>query len=129
MKVGANEARRWQGSVRHAYPPDSAGPIFIDNPYNGRDILVYSQSPTAKTSGVTVECFRVPKTVEWAYVVVANKALYNSGLAVNFELHKSEEDTLVNKVLELAGIVINKPGLMQLASQKDATEIQIQNAS
>ena len=113
------------------------GPIYTDNFVSNADILVYS-GPTVTlgvvtmepiTTMVTVECFRVPKTVEWAYVVVANKALYNSGLAVNFELHKSEEDTLVNKVLELAGIVINKPGLMQLASQKDATEIQIQNAS
>ena len=48
--------------------------------------------------------------------------MYNSTLAVDFELHRSEEDTLVNKILELAGIVINKPGLVNLATQKDALE-------
>ena len=55
-------------------------------------------------------------------MVVNNKAMYNSTLAVDFELHRSEEDTLVNKILELAGIVINKPGLVNLATQKDALE-------
>jgi hypothetical protein len=44
--------------------------------------------------------------------------MYNSTLAVDFELHRSEEDTLVNSILELAGIVINKPGLAAIGTQK-----------
>jgi hypothetical protein len=35
-------------------------------------------------------------------------------------LHESEETELVNVILELAGIVINKPGLVQLAAQREA---------
>jgi hypothetical protein len=88
---------------------------------------VYGYGLMEKVSGVAVECFRVPTQANWAYVVVNEKALYNSNVAVNFELHKAEEDTLVNKILELAGIVINKPGLAQLANQRDATEQQFQN--
>ena len=86
---------------------------------------------TLTFSDITVECFRVPKTVEWAYVVVSGKALHNntSGVGEDFELHKSETDTLVNKILELAGIVINKPGLVQLASGRDASELAIQKIS
>ena len=76
---------------------------------------------------MTVECFRVPKTVEWTYVVVNSKALYNASIATNFELHRSEEDTLVYDILALAGIVMNKPGLAQTASQIGIGEQQIQN--
>ena len=78
-------------------------------------------------SGISVECFRVPTQANWGYVVVNEKALYNANVAVDFELHKSEEDTLVNNVLELAGIIINKPGLVQLAAGKNAAESQLQN--
>ena len=101
-------------------------PVYADNRVTGRDIVVYAGSTTEKTSGVTVECFRVPVTAEWGYVVVNEQALYNSNTAVNFELHKAEEDALVFKILELSGIIINKPGLVQLAAQKQATESQTQ---
>ena len=101
-------------------------PIYADNRVTGRDIVVYAGSTSEKTSGVTVECFRVPIRVEWGYVVVNEEALYNSNTAVDFELHKSEEDRLVFKILELAGIIINKPELTHAASAKEATEIQTQ---
>jgi hypothetical protein len=76
---------------------------------------------------ITVECFRVPRTVEWTYVVVNNKALHNATVVKNFELHKSEEDTLVYRILELSGIVMNKVGLAQTAAQMSGSESQVQN--
>jgi len=122
-KVTVNEAERLKKSIRHMIDTD---PMYADNRVTGRDIVVYAGSTTEKTSGVTVECFRVPKTAEWGYVVVNEQALYNSNTAVNFELHKSEEDSLVFKILELSGIIINKPGLVQIATQKENTESQTQ---
>ena len=101
-------------------------PIYTDNRVTGRDIVVYAGSATEKTSSVTVECFRVPKTVDWGYVVVNEQALYNSNSSVDFELHKSEEDSVVFKILELAGIIVNKPGLVQIAAGKDTAEQQSQ---
>ena len=79
---------------------------------------------TLTFSDVTVECFRVPKTVAWGYVVVNGKALYNSTSTVSqdFELHRSEEDTLTNKILELAGIIMNKVGLVTTVGQYSAAE-------
>ena len=84
---------------------------------------------TLTFSDITVECFRVPKTVSWTYVVVNGKALYNGsdGVKQDFELHKSETDTLVTNILGLAGIVMNKPNLTQMAQQTGAVEQQIQN--
>jgi hypothetical protein len=128
QKVSIAEAQRFRKSQRHMATTLNEGPIYTDNSNSGRDIVIYAGSSTPIASGATVECFRVPKTVNWAYVVVGTnkKALYNSYGSVDFELHKSEEDTLVYRILELAGIVINKPGIMQLGAQKAAEEAGLQ---
>ena len=113
-------------SARHQTYNQSFDPIWTDSYNAGQDIEVYNNKLNQVTSGVTVECFRIPKTVNWGYVVVRGIPLYNSNVAVNFELHRSEEDTLVNKILEMAGIVINKPGLANLAQVKDQSEKTLQ---
>lgn len=139
QKVSINEAQRVTRSKRHYAGLLGTGAIYSDNVVTNRDVLVYASSATYNsasgalitapiTSGVSVECFRVPIDVNWAYVVVGTnkKALYNANAAVDFELHRSEEDTVVNKILELSGIVMNKPGLMELAHQKSANELNLQ---
>ena len=128
QKVSIAEVQRFRKSQRHMATTLNEGPIYTDNSNSGRDIVIYAGSSTPIASGATVECFRVPKTANWAYVVVGTnkKALYNSNASVDFELHKSEEDTLVYRILELAGIVINKPGIMQLGAQKAAEEASLQ---
>ena len=68
-------------------------------------------------SGVRATYTKTPSKVEWGYVVVNEQALYNAGSAENFELHVSEETTLVMKILGLAGIVIQKQDLMALGQQ------------
>jgi len=126
-KVPINDAYRFTQSTRHISTTSGQGPIYTDNLVTGRDVLVYAGSSTPLSTMVTVECFRVPIQANWAYVVVQEKALYNSNVSVDFELHRAEEDTLVNRILELAGIIINKPGLVQLAQGEDMQEQQIQN--
>ena len=66
---------------------------------------------------VFAHVIRRPVRAEWGYVVVNERALYNASRATNFELHASEETNLVNKILEGAGIILNKPGLVQIADQ------------
>ena len=81
-------------------------------------------------SAVSVNYIRQPNKVEWGYDVINEKALYNGspGRTVHFEHHPSEETELVLKVLELAGIIINKPGLVQVAAQEDIKKIQQEKA-
>ena len=69
----------------------------------------------------TIKCDYITKPVDpnWGYVVVQEKALYNSNTSVNFELHDSEEGSLVNKILELAGISMKKPTLAELALRNE----------
>lgn len=128
QKVSVFEAQRLKNSTRHMATTAGRAPIYCDSRTTGEDIQVYDGGDVPVSSSVTVECFCVPRAVEWAYVVVGTnkKALYNSNAAVDFELHRSEEDTLVTKILELSGIVMNKPGLMELAHQTSANELNLQ---
>ena len=116
-KVELNEIKRFLTSVRHAAGGDE--PIYADSPTNGDDIVVYS--PYALVgSGVTAEHFVIPSRPNWTYTVVNGQALYNASAAdlVDFELHASEEGNLTFKILELAGIIINKTDLASMASAK-----------
>ena len=124
QKVSLNQLEQYRRSIRHSLSADS--PIYADSPVDGDDIIVFNGGAVV-TSSVDVECFRVPIPVNWSYVVVNEKALYNANAAVDFELHRSEEDTLVYKILELAGIVMNKTGLTTTVSQLAAGEQQFQN--
>jgi|TARA_Y100000015_G_scaffold22871_1_gene22146 hypothetical protein len=84
-------------------------------------IIIYSGNGiwpgAARLDGI-----RKPRKVEWDYVVVNEKALYNANGSSNFDLHPSEETTLVYKILELSGIVINKPGIQSLAKAEVAEQ-------
>ncbi len=70
--------------------------------------------------------FRRPLTPQWGYVVITSKALYdpNPTKTTHFELHGSEESELVYRILALAGISINKPGLTQVAAGLEQAKVQ-----
>jgi len=75
---------------------------------------------------VGVFYIRRPRQVNWTYVVVGEKALYN-GTAIDaqdFDLHESEEQELVFKILSLAGFTLKDPNLLQAAAQEDGKNIQ-----
>jgi hypothetical protein len=67
----------------------------------------------------SADAIEKPATPAWGYVVVNEKPLYNANTTTDFDLHASEEEKLVTKILELAGIVINKPGLAQTAANME----------
>jgi len=90
--------------------------VYVDSTLPGQDIIAYG--------GVaSCEVITGPGKVEWGYDVIQEKALYHAGRSTNFELHPSDETELVYKILTLAGIVINKVGLVSTASGLDQTQI------
>jgi len=90
--------------------------VYVDSTAIGQDIIPYG-------GAATCEVISRPNKAEWGYDVIQEKALYHAGRSTNFELHDSEETELVNKILALAGIVINKVGLASTASGLDQTQI------
>ena len=65
-----------------------------------------------------------PPTVQWAYVVINDKPLYNDNISVNFELHPSEETELVYKILKLAGVNLKAQEVVQVGQTLEQTQIQ-----
>ena len=65
-----------------------------------------------------------PPDVQWAYVVVNDKALYNDNISVDFQLHASEETELVYKILKLAGVNLKAGEIVQVGQTLESTNKQ-----
>tara|TARA_R110000803_G_scaffold68947_1_gene131066 strand:+ start:472 stop:1197 length:726 start_codon:yes stop_codon:yes gene_type:complete len=106
--------------------PVASRPVYVRKSNTLLKVFPASPSVSYTTGNVTCNYIAKPATVKWTYNVVNDNALYNASAsdAQNFELHESEETELVYKILELAGISLNKPGLVQLAGQEDLQGIQ-----
>ena len=98
--------------------PTTTRPIYVRK---GNDLYVY---PTDITYGIICNYIRKPKTPSWGYTEINGAALYNAGTSVNFEIHESEGQNLVIKILKLAGITLKDPGLVQLSDQEEVKSIQ-----
>jgi len=92
----------------------------------GLAISVGDNLPNAIPSenNLSISYIKRPAKVEWAYVIVNDKALYNDNIAVNFELHPSEETELVYKILKLGGINLKAAEVVQVAQTLEQTQIQ-----
>ena len=79
-------------------------------------IVVIYPTPTVDTD-FQVIYYKKPITPSWGYVVVNEKALYNSNASTDFELHASEEESLISRILILSGTTIKQPDLQQAGAQ------------
>ena len=78
--------------------------------------------PSDSIDRVKVSFIKKPTKPKWTYVVINNKALYNSAAsdAQDFDLHESEENNLVIRILELSGISLKDYNLNQTALRDKA---------
>jgi len=97
--------------------PDVKKPVYIRN---GLELTVY---PTLITS-LSCTYIKKPSDVVWGYVEINNVAKYDSSTATDFEIHESDETTVVYKILSYAGLVIKQPDVSQVAEQKDTLKVQ-----
>ena len=74
-----------------------------------------------------IDYWQVPPDPKWGYVVVQGKALYNSSNSQDFWIHRSDEESLVMRILELAGISMRKQDLQQSVMVDKQTTNQNQN--
>ena len=108
--------------------PNSTRRIYT---VNSDGYLKFYPSPTTQlVNGYTVRYYKSPASPKWTYVVINEKALYNASAndAQNFELHISEEENLVSKILNLAGLTIKQPEVQQAGIMQAQMNKQEQNS-
>ena len=106
--------------------PIDKRPVYTRKSNTLLKLFPASPSTSYSTSNVTCNYIAKPAEIVWGYVVVNEQALYNSNTSTNSELHESEETTLVMKILELAGITIKQPDIVQIAGQEDLQKTQLE---
>ena len=103
-------------------------PVYIESRNPNQDIRVYDgvSATGILSAGVSCEIITMPGKVEWGYDVIGEKALYNGSQArtTHFLHHESDETELVMMILELAGVIIQDPGLIQYADNEEMKKIQ-----
>ena len=102
--------------------PTSTRPIYMIDTINS--VIQIAGDDTLTEADI--DYVQSPRQVNWTYVVVGEKALYNATAAdaQDFDLHPSEETELVLKILTLAGFTLKDQGLYQAASGEDTKNIQ-----
>ena len=84
--------------------------------------------PTTTVGQVRIKYYKKPPSPNWAYVVASKKALYNMNNSVHFELHPIEEETLVTRILQLAGVAMQREDITQASLVDKQTIRQEQNS-
>ena len=90
------------------------------------NIIILPGSATVQTHNFHLCYIRKPLKPNWTYLINNGNALYN-GTAndhQDFELHSSEENKLIIKILQLSGIAIKDLNLVQVAAQEEIKKIQ-----
>ena len=102
-----------------------------NNPYYNirRDRLRINNGAPVNPAVTPIGLFyiRKPVDVEWGYVVIrqgGGKALYNANTTIDFELHPSEENELVFKILTYAGIAMKREDIVSGGASLDGSKIQ-----
>ena len=111
-----------------------AGPYYIKHK-SGNDpdnfkIKIYPNVDLAAEYNVRLSYIEKPLPPNWTYFVSPDgAALYNPASSDhrNFSLHSSEENNLVIKILQLAGVSTKDYQLMGVAAQADAKAVQLKN--
>ena len=109
----------------------AASPLIRNNkksPYYTKykkRIKVYPY-PIPPKDKVYISYVRKPVPAYWGYNVIGESALHDPSKSSNFELHMSEENDLVIKILALAGVAMKDPSMYQIASAEDQKNIQQQ---
>ena len=98
--------------------PSTTMPVFIKN---GNEFTVY---PIGAYSSSIVTYIKSPAPVNWSYNVIDENAIYYPNSSAHFELHPSEQTSLVMKILSYAGITLKDNTLYQAGEASEVKKIQ-----
>jgi hypothetical protein len=128
-EVTASQIKKYNASPLAR--PTRSNPVYVRTSANSIEL---HPTPSPIVDQIKHSYVKTPTDPYWGYVVVPNSSggneypLYNAASSNNFELHESEEDTLVNKILEYAGVIMKQPDVVQYANGKNNEEFQKENS-
>ena len=76
------------------------------------------------TTDLTCTYVRIPTKPSWGYVVVSGRAMYDSSNTTHFELHVSEENELIYKILKFAGLSLSRDDLAKGGQGLESMQVQ-----
>jgi len=92
------------------YPYPSNTEMYADGRIKDRVLVSYIQSP---------------EKPNWTYQIVNKKPFFDDNVETqHFELHESDEQELVYRVLAMAGVSLEKPELTQVAASLQGAAVQ-----
>ena len=103
--------------------PVAKRPVYVKKSSSSIQIHPSTVQADVTCTYVTAPLKEFGTNAAWGYAVINGQALYNANETTDFYLHKSEETNLVVDILELAGITLNKPGLVQIAQNEKNSRI------
>ena len=100
--------------------PSKTYPIYL---YEDNKLYLY---PQTITSDISVSYLRKPLDVLWNFTIPSgqNYYQYDPTNSINFELSKTEQASLVLKILLYSGVVIRDPAIVNIATQQVQQETQ-----
>ena len=86
--------------------------------------------PTSIQSGISISYLAKPNNVLWDFTTdpVNGAYIYSAGTSIQFGLDVTEQDEIILRILAYAGVIIQDPSIVQIATQavsaQDANEKQ-----
>ena len=106
------------------YKATQLRPVYVRRSATKLQFYPSTANPAYSTSTVNCNYVSKPTDVSWGYNITLGEATYNSATSTDFELHPSEENSLVFEILELAGIMMSDVGLINVADKEEASKNQ-----
>ena len=99
--------------------PTEKFPIYL---YESGQLFVFPNTIIAPND-INISYLATPANVTWAYTTGGlGEYIYAAGASTDFQLDVTEQTEIILRILAYAGVIIQDPSIVQIASQAVATE-------
>jgi len=99
--------------------PTEKFPIYL---YESGQIFVFPNT-IITPNDINISYLATPANVTWAYTTGGlGEYIYAAGASTDFQLDVTEQTEIILRILAYAGVIIQDPSIVQIASQAVATE-------
>ena len=99
--------------------PTENFPIYL---YESGQLFVFPNT-IITPNDINISYLATPANVTWAYTTGGlGEYIYAAGASIDFQLDVTEQTEIILRILAYAGVIIQDPSIVQMASQAVATE-------